>query len=259
MSEYVPVATVSNAYRIAVAELPLRTRLSDDLAGAVVVLEGSPGWCGGVTEALAAGARAIVVAGPSSAPADALAAVVAEAGERAIVLERPFLRPDAVADAVAARAAAYAPTAPRLVAADCAAAPHDFVAAMRDSVGWLRVLSGGDLVLRVGGDGVGLFDSRETGGVPAVLTGVRAGGTSRLRIRALGEAITEVDVSVARAAVMTSTAGGRSTAPERFETPQRLALRRALEALAGAVRVDDLADFAADSALAAAVTASERS
>ncbi|GAA1981470.1 hypothetical protein [Microbacterium pumilum] len=255
MSEYVPVVTASYAYRVAVAELPLRTRLSDDPAGAVVVVDGGSEWCDKVSDSLAAGARAIIVARPSTASADELAALVARAGDRAIVLERPFLRPDAVTDAVTARRAADAQARARLVAADCAAASNDFAAALRDSIGWLRGLSGGALVLRTGGNGVGLFDSREADGVPAVLTAVRAGGTSRLRIRALGEAVSEVDVSIARALVTTSTAGGRSTAPERFETPQRLALRRAIDAMTADAQIEDVAEFAADSTLAAAVIA----
>ena len=258
MTEPVPVSTTSDAYRIAVAELPLRARRSDDAAGTVIVVDGGAGWCDAVSVALDAGARAVVVARPSSVSPGALASLGARAADRAIVLERPFLRPDAVADAVAARERTGAHSPARLVTADCAAAPDEFAAALRDSIGWLRVLSGADLVLRSGGDGVGLLDSREAGGAPAVLTAVRAGGTSRLRIRALGETLSEVDVSIARTVISTSTADGRSTAPERFETPQRLALRRALGAVAGDGPIEDLAEFAADSALAGAVLAPRR-
>jgi hypothetical protein len=83
-------------------------------------------------------------------------------------------------------------------------------------------------------------------------------GAGWLRIDALAEVRTEIviDVALGGSFVATSTAAGRLESPRRFETVERLALRRALAAAHDAVHLFDLADLAHDDAVAAAARGS---
>ena len=87
-----PVRTDLDAYRIAVAELPESAVASRDTRGAVAVVPGGDGWWVVASDAIAAGAAAVVVAQPAVAPLEALEALASLAGATPVVVERPLLR-----------------------------------------------------------------------------------------------------------------------------------------------------------------------
>jgi hypothetical protein len=76
----------------------------------------------------------------------------------------------------------------------------------------------------------------------------RPGGGS-IRAQALGEVLTAIEVDSDRTFVRTSTARGSLSAPVRFESSARLAVRRTLTALDSGEPVDDLRALAADTLL----------
>ncbi|MGC5223415.1 hypothetical protein ACPW96_12600 [Micromonospora sp. DT81.3] len=246
------VAEVAS-YRVAVAELPLSTRLADDRAGAIVVVEGTARWCDGVRAAAEAGAAAVVVSRPVAVGAELVQALVADLGSLPVLIERPFLRHDTVADLRSVRDADAA--RPAVVAVDAVAAASTFDVVLRDAIGWLRVLSGGRPTLKAAGDGTALIETADGGSGPAVLTAVRVlAGSDRVNALSLGEVRAEIDASEAGGVVSTTTPIGRTTLPRRHESHERLTLRRALDALAGGSATTDLAELAEDAHLAALVS-----
>jgi hypothetical protein len=82
-----------------------------------------------------------------------------------------------------------------------------------------------------------------------VAAGLHAGGL--LQLRALGEVGTEVTVDqpAGLTRLETSTEEGILRAPNRYESPARLALRRALEACASGRSVADLDELLEDMTL----------
>lgn len=240
-------------YRAAVAGLPLRARSVGDAPGAIAIVSGSRGWPERSAVAVDAGSVAIVVADPVSADDAGIAALVAQADRVPIVLDRPRIRADVGADAVAS-------ANPRSVTADVAAMSSELDAVVRDAVGWLRMLTGGRLVLRAGersAHGLLALLEEPISGVSATLaasvqTG-RAG--ARLRAHAVGETRVEVDIdaAVGICAVDISTAQGTLRVPRRRESHERLALRRAIAALEAGRGVPDVDDFRHDAILAALV------
>ena len=68
-------------------------------------------------------------------------------------------------------------------------------------------------------------------------------------MQALGEVITDVEVEGRAGRLATASAAGRLVAPARFESSERLALRRALAAVAAHTTPTDLDDLAADTDL----------
>ncbi|MCR2808548.1 MULTISPECIES: hypothetical protein [unclassified Microbacterium] len=241
------VLAPAGAYRVALAELPRRTRLVDRADGAVVVLPGDPGWVEAGLAATAAGARALVVADPAFAPAADIHLLVS-AGIP-VVVERPLLRADAAGDA---RDAGSDP--PRTVVADGAAPAAQLRCLLRDAMGWLRVLSGAPLRLAAADGALALLET--SAGITASLTVVGSAGARRwIRAHALAEAATEVQVVDGRTTVARITDAGRLIAPARFESSERLAVRRALDALDHHRRPADLDELVADTALADRIAA----
>lgn len=253
------VFTALPSYLAAIAELPLSAALTEDVGGAVVVVPGSGDWWQGMLTARAGGASAVVVADPGVLPREALECGPWPGGIPVIV-ERPRLRPDVVADAVRARRGSPA----RIVTVECAAPAAALDAVIRDGFGWQRSLAQGRLTLRASiatAQGrMALLDSEASlgGSVPATLSatvvgGLHAGGL--LQVLALGEVRTEVTVDqpAGLTRLETSTEEGVLKAPERFESPARLALRRALEACSTGEPVADLDELREDSSLAAAL------
>jgi len=248
------------AYVAAAAGLPASARLADDVCGAVAVIPGSGNWWAGLLDARDGGAAAVVIADPAALPREVFAAG-AWSGGIPVVVERPGLRADMVADAVRARRG----TLPRVVTVECAASAALLGAVIRDGLGWARSLAGSPLTLRAGvaaAQGtMALLDSPVAGGsrlpstmVGTVLEGPAAGGV--LQVLALGEVRTEVAIDHAAgwAKLETSTAEGALTAPERYEAPARLALRRAIEATSSGREVADLPELLEDQLLAHEVT-----
>ena len=91
-----------SAYRVAISELPLRTRARRAIPGSIVIVPGEGGWCDARSAPSASGAAASSSSRPAGGGAGATARRTAAAG-LPVVLERTFLRADAAADARRAR------------------------------------------------------------------------------------------------------------------------------------------------------------
>lgn len=173
---------------------------------------------------------------------------VLEAGGSTVVARR-WLRADVVADAAGAPA--------RSVLVECGAAPGEVEELLRDAIGWARELAGGPLDVgecRATARGI-LVRLEGTRSGATVLLARREAGPSWLRVLALDTARTEVVIEHpgATATVERTDALGVHRAPARYETPERLALRRLLDALDAGVRPSDPDDLEHDAALAAHV------
>jgi hypothetical protein len=258
------VFTGAPPYVAAVAELSVSGALTDDVRGAVVVVPGSGDWWNAMLDARAGGAAAVVLAQPSVLRRGAVDAA-AWPGDIPVIVERPRLRPDVVADALRARRGSR----PCLITVECAAPAVALDGVILDGFGWARFLTGGALALRAAlatAQGrIALLDSGELtdigdGGppVPATLAatpigGLRSGGL--LQVLALGEVRTEVTVDqpAGLTRVETCTEDGALRAPERYESSARLALRRAIEACSSGESVADLDELVEDLTLARAL------
>lgn len=238
-----PVVASDPDFRVAVAELPRSARLADDPAGAVVVVAGS---AADVRAAVTAGAGVLLAVRPDAALPEV---------DVPVILHRPLLRPDLAIEAAPADAR------PALVHVEASAADADLAATLRDALGWARVLAGGELRIdarQAAPDGVAaLLEATTADGarVPVAVVVTRRGGTAPwIRATAVGAERCEVTLDVARglARVERATEAGRSRTATRWESAERLALRRAVEALRGS-GVDDRADWERDDALATAL------
>jgi hypothetical protein len=243
------------AYAAAVAGLSRSAALTNDLRDAVAVVPGSGDWWQGLLAARAGGAAAVVIADPGLLPREALEAHPWP-GDIPVIVERPRLRPDVVADAVRARRG----SPPRIITVECAAPAEGLDAVIRDGFGWARSLAQDSLTFRSGiaapQGGMALLDSAGPAGgfIPTTLAGTVAGGVHAgglLQLLALGEVRTEVTVDqpAGLTRLETSTEDGTLRAPERYESPVRLALRRALEAQSSGPSVPDLAELFEDMTL----------
>jgi len=235
------VLVATAPYRWALAELPLSTRLTDRPGGAIVVVSGGDGWVDVAQAAAEAGAAGLVVADPTFAPASAVRRL-ARGLAIPVIVERPLLRRDVAEDVRRAGAG----SAPRALVVDGAAGESHVRTVARDAAGWLRVMAGGALSV-VRADGA--FALLETdAGVAATLTVVATvrPGSGAIRAQALGEVTTEVEVEGRSARVIAASVAGRLTAPSRFESSERLSLRRALDALTARIPPSDLDELAAD-------------
>lgn len=262
----VPVWTNDARYRVAVAELPLRTMRADGPVGAIVVVSGGPhravdgaaGWIPGVRDAIAGGARGIIVAEPADAPADAVRALAASLAVP-VVVERDFLRADVAADAVGARAGGSAePGAPALVVVDGGAPAAALGVLARDAVGWARTLAGGALSLVAEGDGPALLQTDAGRCAAVTVVATDRPGAGWLRASALGDPLVDVEIEGAAAFVTRSAASGRLVPPPRYESPARVALRRILDALDSERAPDDLSVLADDIELSRRIRAHRR-
>ena len=256
MTAPISVVTSLDAYRVAVAGLPLRARLARDagsapsepgagesVAGAIVVVDGVTGWWDAAAAAVDARARAVLVSEPRGVPLES-ATKLLEQTTVPIAVHRARLRHDLVDQAVAGRDGAP----PRIVVAEVRGSAIALHAIVRDAVGWIRALGGARLEVAstaaTSRGGTALLRSRDDG--RAIGSTVFAASEPRgelLRIRALGETATDLDIDEAmgRWEVATSTAAGRTTAPTRFEEGERAALRRAVDAVAsGTTHLPDL-------------------
>lgn len=243
----IDVQAPTGSYREALAELPLSARRVDLPHGAIVVVAGGDGWVGAALAAVSAGAVGVVVADPAFVPAEDVRRL-AGAGIP-IIIERPLLRADVSADAVAARTAASGGVPPRVLVAEATASRAGLTAATRDAVGWLRILAGEALELVAADGGLALLET--SADISATLTAVVTArpDAGRIRVQALGEVITEVEIEGRAGRLATASAVGRLVAPARFESSERLALRRAVEAFAAHTTPTDLAALAADTDL----------
>lgn len=247
MSSRVRVVAAIEEYRAAAEGLPFTAELVDRPAGALVVIDGRREWWLGAEEAAAAGASAVLIV----EPVDARARDIAELAERLevpAIVSRARLRHDLVTAAIARRGGAV----PRVLVAECAAERVQLPAMVRDAVGWLRELSGAPLrVASASMSGIGgaaMVRVQDTGLVGSlVITAANLGG-GVLRVQALGETRTEVEIDepMSKVSLSTSTGEGRLVDPVLFETPERATLRRALHAAAERRATRDLLDLRHD-------------
>lgn len=241
------------AYRVATAELPARAVAARDGAGAVVVVDGQGSWWRDAATALERGAAAVVVARPDVAPVEAIDDLTARAGTRPVVVERALLRADAV-DAVGAAFSG----SPAALTIECQAHAGHLPAALRDAIGWARALAGSPLRRRsgtsAGGRALALLEA-EAGAAVSVVAAMQPGAPplGRTRITALGETLVEIDDDGGDLVAAVTDAAGRRVLPRRFERPERVALRRAIDAVGSGRGPDDLAGLRHDTALARAV------
>lgn len=255
MSAGVPVFTDLPAYRVAVASLPVGARFASDPAGAIVIVDGAADWWDAAEEAVAKRASAVLVAEPRDSP-NALPADLAERWPVPVIVHRSRLRPDVVALAVAQRAG----TLPRVVVAECRSTSGGLPAMVRDATGWIRELSQASPAVAAAAvgrnGGTGLLRSDAGGSVVGSMTiaVTRPEGTI-LRVTALGETTTDVefDEPMGHFELATSTNAGRLVAPAPLEAGERVALRRALDAVAGHTHLSDLSALVHDDHVARAV------
>lgn len=243
------------SYLAAVAELPVSAALVDDVGGAVAVVPGTGDWWHSLLAARAAGALAVVIAEPAVLPRGVLEAHPWP-GDIPVIVERPRLRSDVVADAVAARRGSRA----RIVTVECAAPATGLDELICDGFGWMRSLVSASLELRssiaTAHSMIALLNSGDSdaGTIPTTLSATAVGGPhvgGLLQVLALGEVRTEVavDQPAGLTRMETFTEEGTLRAPERYESSARLALRRALEACASGQPAMDLDDLLKDMAL----------
>lgn len=233
------VRTDIPAYRAAVAELAPRVRLGVGVDG-VRVVAGRGAWWERLVDA-----TAFIVDEPEPLPAAVLGRLWVIGVPVAVVRRR--LRPDVFADATAQA------VAPRHIVVDAWGGRTDATALLRDAIGWARVLAGGPLSvvgradtaaattmsLR-GPDGVGLSVTRAIGGGVGGALVATALGPRRVEVR--------VDSTSPLCEVAFDDEDGRRIRPVRRESPERLALRRVLEAVESGTALSDLAELAADDA-----------
>jgi hypothetical protein len=251
----IPVFAELPTYSAAVAGLPLSAAITDDRRGAVVVVPGSGDWRIAVHDAIAAGAAAVVVADPAVLRREAVEAVPWPR-DIPVIVERPCLRPDVVADALLARRG----SPPRLITVECAAPAAALDGVILDGFGWARSLIGGPLALHASiatvQGRIAFLEWRDSGDgpVPATVMATPVGGVhpgGLLQVLALGEVRTEVtlDQPARFTRVETFTEEGALRAPERFESSARLALRRAIDACLSDEPPADLDELLEDLAL----------
>lgn len=246
------VNTADGPYAVAVAELPLSAHRSADRAGAVVVVPGDAGWRDAARRAEADGAAAIIVRDPGVIDA---VRPPASAGTAPIVIERVLLRSDVAFDAGQAPVPELA-----LIQVECSGSSAEFDTVLRDAIGWARVLGGGALtLLTVTATSRGLCvllerPAVDAGDRPVAVTVLasRRAASAWIRAVAIGADRVEVTIDNARgiAAVERSTAAGRLTVPPRWESPERVVLRRALDA---ARDTDECAEWEQDATLVALI------
>ncbi|MDQ1082116.1 MULTISPECIES: hypothetical protein [Microbacterium] len=227
-------------YRAAVAELAPRVRLGDG-AGGIRVVEGRGAWWERLVDA-----AAFVVDEPDPAPAvvhERLGAIGVP-----VVVVRRRLRPDVVVDARAGTAV------PHHIVVDAWGGRTDAAALLRDAVGWARVLAGGPLsvVGRADTTSATTVALRGAGGIGASVTRAIGGGVGgALTATALGPCRIEVRVDSASplCEVVLEDEEGRRARPVRRESPERLALRRIVDAIEAGAALTDLDELSADDAV----------
>ncbi|KSU54612.1 hypothetical protein [Microbacterium enclense] len=228
------------AYRAATAELAPRVRPGTGVE-AIRVVEGRGAWWERLVDA-----SAFVVDEPDPAPVAAHDRLAAIGVPVAVVRRR--LRADIVADAGAEALAL------RHIVIDAWGGRTDAAALLRDAVGWARVLAGGPLsvVDRADATAATTLALRGPGGVGVSVTRAIGGGVGgALTATALGTRRLEVRVDSASPLpeVAFDDEEGRRIRPVRRESPERLALRRILDATEAGAAVSDLAELAADDAV----------
>jgi hypothetical protein len=245
------VHTDLEAYRVAVSELPVSATPARDLPAAVAVVRGEGRWWERASAAVRAGAGGIVVAQPGAAPSAELHALARVAAGTPVVVERRLLRPG-MRDLVDASAAGHPPW--HAVVVECHAPASALRDVLPDAIGWARVVAGTPLTCRISrtweGGTLALLDPAEGGAISLTAT-VQPGAPAhgRLRVTAIGQERVEVDADL-DTVVSIADAAGRRILPPLLESPERVALRRAIAAVRTGEVPLDLDELRHDTALA---------
>lgn len=254
----VPVLAAEAPFRAAISELPLRAVTAREPGGAVVVAS----TVDAAVAAVESGAVGLVIDSEGLDDLVVLDAFVdsTSGGSGApsvpVAVVRPGVRPDHVdlvrglEQGVRAR--------PVLVEAAAEASEMSRVAA--DALGWARVLAGGELRPRSAACTpaavLAQFDGPQGEAVSLVLTASsgRARGSS-LRAEALGDPIVRVVNEGRGMAVSVSVqdADGTRCLPPRWESRERLAVRRVITAITRRESLPDLGLLRSDLAARAAI------
>lgn len=245
------LATLLAGYRVAAAELAGSVRATDGPAE-IVAVHGDPSGLAEAAQRISAGARVVIVDRPRTDDGLVEGLLGCARAGAAVLLARPGLRADVAGDAAPSSASAD-------VAVQVQAPARQLLDALVDAVGWARLFGGGVLALRavarVGG--AVLADLAGPGAAASVLASERLGGAGegRLRVTAVGVDRVEVVSAGDHAVVTRSTRQGDLTLPRRWESVERLALRRAIAFLSGDQHVADLDEWAHDVDVAARISA----
>lgn len=247
------VVAAAASYRVAQAELIHSTFLCEVAAQSVVVIDATPDWCNEVLHAIHAKAAAVVVADPFPTSAAKVTDLIDRAGHIPVILDRRFLRPDTVEDVNQ-----LAVPAPRAIVVD-GRAPAGLSDHLRqDAAGWLRVLSPRRTPsARCSTSTAGTMsvsrdwfrwqtdaDAKIVAGMTLLVGGHAA---ASLQIRTIGEAPLALSFADDFAPHLSlRDARGRLTTPLRYESRQRLALRRAVAAAHAGERPPDLIQLLSD-------------
>jgi hypothetical protein len=245
-------------YIVAIGDLPRSALRVVETTGAIVVVDGSTDWWDAAARAVESGAAAVLVAEPLAVPLEAVSRLAETADGRGIpvLVHRAGLRADLVDLALAQRGG----TAPRVAVAECRATDDDLPGMVRDAVGWVRALAGGSVVAAAASRGRDagtalLRSAADRRVVGSVLVAVTSPGGAVLRVQALGETTTEleIDAALGRTELATSTGDGRLVAPARLESGERASVRRAVAAVAGRIRCRELEELLADARAAQSI------
>lgn len=250
MTARLPVVASLPEYRVAVAGLPMRAEAATGRAGAIVVVDGAGAWWDAAAEAVADGARAVLVGEPDHVPPGAVGAL-ADGSDAPVFVHRARLRHDLVGRVLDARDGAR----PRVIVAECRADAADLPSLVRDAVGWIRVLGGGLPEVVAAGGAALLRPAGMADPVGSLLATATTAGGPVLRIRAMGEVTTELEIDdpLGKREVSTSAGGGRMVLPALHESGARAALRRAIDVLAAGESCQDLADLRHDARVASTI------
>lgn len=220
----------------AVAELPLSVRRADGPADAIAVVDRTED----AHTAQAAGAHGLVLVATDPMPPDDVATLAAASGALPVIVVRRRLRPLQSAPAGA-------------VVAECSAPSAELAAVLRDTVGWIRELTGGPLVVasaaRTDERALALLTTHDGAPVTVLarpLSGVPEGGVIRVSALAVERREVEVDEPAGVLRTRTEREGESVVTTGKYESAERLALRR----IVGAQPGNDLADLMHDTEIA---------
>lgn len=237
------------SYGAALAQLPDRVERSEGPTASILVLDGRRERPERIRALLAERPLGAILTHPGSA-SDVVVDLLAGAGIP-VVTDRSLLRAD--------DAAGVAGVPARHVVIDALAARADMRSTLVDAVGWARIVAGGALTLlasaRTRESLLAALESPAGVGVALSATRLATAIGPALTVEGLGER--RVAVRIDRAAgfrdVTVHGADGTFVAAARYESSERLSLRRALAAVSGEPG-DDLAELVHDRAVADALS-----
>jgi hypothetical protein len=249
-----PVNTADGPYAVAIAELPLSAHRSPERTGAIIVVPGDAGWRDSVRRARDDGAAAIIVRSPGSADADEIDSSRDRGSTPPVVMERQLLRADVASDA---RQLSIPDLS--LIQIECRGSSAEFDTVFRDAIGWARVLGGGSLDflgVTTTSRGVCVLLERAAAdagsrSVAVTVLASRRAAPAWIRAVAIGTDRVEVTVDNARQAVSveSATVAGRRALPPRWESVERVVLRRAIEVASAPETSHDFEEWEHDEAL----------